>query len=64
MTQHYTRNTTEVMAYCPTCNRKTMHRVDDRRIGPCLEHEAQGMSKKQEKLNKRLNELRVQPELF
>ena len=64
MTQHYTRSTTEVMAYCPTCNRKTMQRVDDRRIGPCLEHEAQGMSKKQEKLNKRLNELREQPELF
>ena len=64
MTQHYTRSTTAVMAYCPTCNRKTMHRVDDRRIGPCLEHKAQGMSKKQEKLNKRLNELREQPELF
>lgn len=37
MAEHYTRNTVKVLAYCPTCNRQTMHRVDDRRLGCCLE---------------------------
>lgn len=62
--QHFTRNTTQVLHYCSVCNRKTMHRVDDRRIGPCLEHEASGMTKKQEKLNQRLKDEAEQPRLF
>lgn len=62
--QHFTRSTTQVLAYCPTCNRLTMHRVDDRRLGPCLEHEASGMTKKQEALQKRLKEEAEQPGLF
>lgn len=38
MSQHYTKNTKQVLHYCPTCNRQTMHRVDDRRLGCCLEN--------------------------
>lgn len=49
MTQHYTRTTSKVMHWCPTCRRHTMHRVDDRRLGPCTEHAPPGPSKKQEK---------------
>jgi ribosomal protein L44E len=41
MPEHYTRNTRQVLHYCPTCNRKTMHRVDDRRLGCCLEDHRQ-----------------------
>ncbi len=36
MPQHYTRNTVSAEAWCLKCNRRTQHRVDDRRIGPCL----------------------------
>jgi hypothetical protein len=64
MTQHFTRSTTQVLAYCNRCGRRTMHRVDDRRIGPCLEHGASGMTKKQEALQKRLKDEAEQPGLF
>lgn len=37
MAQHFTRNTVAAQAWCAKCNKQTMHRVDDRRIGPCLE---------------------------
>lgn len=36
--EHYTKNTSAVQAYCSTCNRRTMHRVDNGRKGPCTEH--------------------------
>jgi hypothetical protein len=37
MSFHYTKNTVEASAWCLRCNRVTMHRVDQGRIGPCLE---------------------------
>ena len=37
MAQHFTRNTVAAQAWCLKCNKQTMHRVDDRRIGPCME---------------------------
>lgn len=37
MAEHYTSNTTAVLHYCPTCNKKTMHRVYNKRIGNCME---------------------------
>jgi ribosomal protein L44E len=37
MTQHFTRNTVSVAFYCSKCERKTQHRIDDGRKGPCLE---------------------------
>ena len=67
MSEHYTSNTTSVSAWCPTCKRHTMHRVDDRRRGNCLEHAAAGMSKKQIRQQleraRREREEREQPEL-
>lgn len=36
MGQHYTRNTVSTEAWCPKCIKRTQHRVDDRRLGPCL----------------------------
>ena len=37
MTQHFTRNTISISAWCPKCQKHTQHRVDDRRKGPCLD---------------------------
>jgi ribosomal protein L37E len=34
--QHYTRNTVEADAWCNRCGRRTMHRVDGVKLGPCL----------------------------
>ena len=47
--QHYQRNTCGILKFCPTCNRKTMHRVDDCRVGSCVEEHITGMSKAQVK---------------
>jgi len=52
VSQHYTRNTKSVSVYCSTCRRNTIHRVDDRRLGPCLEHVFPRISKDQEKRQK------------
>jgi len=62
--QHFTRNTTQVLHFCPTCNRQTMHRVDDRRLGPCLEHGTDGRSKKQIQDDEKREEERKQGKLF
>lgn len=35
MTQHYTRNTVEVSAWCKRCRKDTMHRVDGVKLGAC-----------------------------
>lgn len=35
--QHYTRNTVEVSEWCRKCGKKTMHRVDGVKLGPCLD---------------------------
>jgi ribosomal protein L44E len=52
MTQHYTRNTVWIMAYCGKCAKSTPHRVDGVRKGPCLDCiqklEAQHAEKKPE----------------
>lgn len=47
--QHYQRNVTAVLLYCPTCNKKTMHRVDENRVGNCMEPHVTGWSKAQAK---------------
>jgi hypothetical protein len=46
--QHYQRNVTAIMKWCEHCGRKTMHRVDESRVGNCMESHAEGLSKKQE----------------
>ena len=37
MTQHFTRNTVSAAHWCSKCQKSTQHRIDDRRVGPCLE---------------------------
>lgn len=37
MSEHFTRNTTEATAFCKRCEKNTQHRVDDGRLGPCLD---------------------------
>jgi hypothetical protein len=37
MSQHFTRRTVSAAAYCNKCGKQTQHRIDDRRLGPCLE---------------------------
>jgi hypothetical protein len=37
MTQHFTRSTVSAEFYCGKCGKKTQHRIDDGRKGPCLE---------------------------
>ena len=36
MGEHYTLLTQEASSWCAKCKRTTMHRVDGRRLGPCL----------------------------
>lgn len=36
MSKHYTANTVSVSKWCKRCKAHTQHRVDDRRVGPCL----------------------------
>jgi ribosomal protein L44E len=68
MSQHHTKNTTAVSKHCPTCGRKTMHRVDFKREGTCMEHGATGLSRKQqqaqEQVKKAQDEADQQPGLF
>lgn len=64
MAQHYQRNVTAVMMYCPTCGKQTMHQVNDRRVGTCLEPHVFGLSKAQEKRAEKKAEDERQPGLF
>lgn len=36
MPEHYPLAMVEVRVWCKVCNKETMHRVDNRRRGPCL----------------------------
>jgi len=36
MPEHFTRNTVQATYWCNKCGKPTLHRVDDRRRGPCL----------------------------
>ena len=37
MTQHYPRSTVSVSGFCKKCQKYTQHKVDDARLGACLE---------------------------
>ena len=64
MSEHHTKNTTGTMAFCKTCNRVTLHRVSDRRLGPCTEVHVTGLSKVQQKRKEEREAAEEQPELF
>jgi len=50
MAEHYTRNTTGVMKYCPTCGKNTMHKVSGKRIGLCTNSHVKKPEQKKEYL--------------
>lgn len=64
MTEHNTRNTESVTAWCNACFRYTEHAVSDGRRGRCMEHQAPELSKKQQDNRQRLEKERRQPGLF
>jgi ribosomal protein L44E len=37
MTEHFTRSTVSAEFYCPKCGKRTQHRIDGGRKGPCLD---------------------------
>lgn len=37
MGEHYTRNTVSAEAWCLKCGKRTQHRIDGVRLGPCLD---------------------------
>ena len=41
MAKHFTRNTVSAEAWCAKCEKRTQHRVDGVKLGPCLECIAQ-----------------------
>jgi ribosomal protein L44E len=49
--QHYTKNTARVLLFCKTCNKKTMHRVDQGRVGPCENSHVKQKFLKAKKIN-------------
>ena len=68
MPAHETRNTLEVIAWCNVCRKASRHAVVDRRLGHCLEHEAQGVdggcSRKQAQERKRREKEEREPRLI
>lgn len=36
MSEHYSKQTVSISAFCLKCNKTTEHRVDDGRKGPCM----------------------------
>lgn len=37
MPEHFTGNTISATFWCGKCHRRTQHRIDDHRKGPCLD---------------------------
>ncbi len=64
MPHHYTRDTESDTKWCNRCSRHTQHAVSDGRIGRCMEHQAEGESKKQIEARKKREEEAKNPKLF
>lgn len=64
MPEHHTKNTTGVLAFCSSCNRRTLHSVSGKRIGPCMEHKPEGMTRDQERRAKERERDAANPKLF
>jgi len=62
--EHYPRNTCRITKWCPTCNKVTFHRVDNKRVGICTEHRKEGLSKEQEKREEKRIRDEQNPTLF
>jgi hypothetical protein len=37
MPEHFSANTVSAAFYCAKCQKRTQHRIDDHRKGPCLD---------------------------
>ena len=37
MSEHYSGGTVSASKFCSKCGKSTQHRIDNHRIGPCLE---------------------------
>lgn len=61
MSEHYTRNTSGVLKFCNRCNKMTLHKVSNKRIGLCMETHVTGKSEKQKKQDEKPEE---EPTLF
>ncbi len=68
MTQHFTRNTVSAAHWCGKCQKSTQHRIDDRRVGPCLDCIAKYDAEKNvidfDELRRKLSAEPEQKELF
>lgn len=64
MTEHYTKNTESVTAWCNFCNRQTQHAVSNGRRGRCMEHQVMAQSKRQKKQREQNAAKQRQPRLF
>jgi hypothetical protein len=66
MSEHYTKNVIADTKYCKKCQRNTLHRVDDGRIGPCIDpgHKVPEFSQDQIKRRKKEARARQNPSLF
>jgi hypothetical protein len=64
MPEHNTRNTESVTCWCNRCGRPTQHAVSDGRRGRCMEHQAEGASKKQEAAARKRADEAKNPKLF
>jgi ribosomal protein L44E len=59
MSEHYTLLTVSASAWCAKCQKKTQHRIESRRKGPCLDCIARLEKQREEKRG-----LEKQTELF
>ncbi len=64
MSEHYTRNTESVLAWCNRCSRLTMHAVSAGRRGHCTEHERPPATRKKESARERRAREKRQLKLF
>jgi hypothetical protein len=64
MTEHYTTGTESVLRWCNRCAKMTMHAVSSGRVGRCLAHQSQELTKAQQRRRAKQAERDRQPELF
>lgn len=70
MSEHHTRNTLEVTAWCPQCQQFTQHRCDNGRQGPCIDRkhpprgDAGAMSQRQRQADNERRHAAANPRLF
>ena len=65
MPEHHRGNVCNVMKWCSRCRKNTLHRVDFKREGSCVEqHAVPGLSKDQERRLAAKEKAEREPTLF